>query len=107
MRKHTTKRALQAIQYHRNSLLHYEEVRRVKQLPLENQADYIQEKSLEYFEGWIVGIQAMTEHVLHTEGSYYGFHYINSKGEWLTHEKFFDIRNDPEYRSFRIEYFIK
>lgn len=107
MARKTTQRALEALDHFDNSLKHYEEVLRVKRLPLENQADFIKSKSLDYYEGWIVGILTATENLLHRCGCYHGFHYVDSKGNWLTPEEGQSIDDHPEYRNFRVKFFTK
>lgn len=108
-RKKSTKAALQMVEFFNQSLKHYEEVVKVKQLPIVNQANHIKEKSLDYYEGWIIGISIATEQVLHRENCYYGFNYVDSQGNWLSSDAAAGqyITAHPEYKSFRINYFIK
>ena len=107
MARKTTKAAQKAIHRFDEALKHYEEVIRIKALPEETQANHIREKSLDYFEGWIHGIQSMTESILHDENCYHGFHYVDSKGEWLTADGLEYITEHPEYRCFRVSYYTK
>lgn len=107
-RKKTTKKALDMVNYFNESLEHFEEVLRIKQLPLEQQANYIKEKSVEYYEGWITGIQVATEHVLHKDNCYFGFHYVDSKGGWITSsDTGQEVWEHEDYKPYRINYFTK
>jgi len=104
-RKKSTKRALEAIEYYQKQLAHMEEIIKIKSTPWEYQPSWYQEKSIEYFEGWIMGILCVVEDIIMKENSWKGFKCVNSKGEWLTVEDGKTIAENPEYRSYRVQHF--
>lgn len=106
MRK-TSKKAMAILEKFNNNLEYFEEVLRVKKLPLENQNNFIKDHSIEWFEGWISGIKSATEDFLFIDHCYHGFHYVDSLGNWLTADDGKYITDHQEYRDFRVKYFTK
>lgn len=106
MRK-TTKRALKAIDVFNENLQYFEKVMNAKKLPIENQACFVQDHSVDWFEGWISGIKAATEHILFADNCYHGFCYVDKYGNWLTVEDGQRIDDHLEYKDFRVKYFTK
>lgn len=104
-RKKSTKRALEAIAMFQEQLKHYELCIKIKSYPIESQPSWYQDKSLEYFEGWITGILSVVENIIHKENSWKGFHYVDSNGEWLSAGEYEYITKHPEYRNFRVQHF--
>lgn len=108
MRKHSTKRALEAVQQLDQDLKHVESVLRAKQLPIENQADWVKNHSEEYWLGWIHAKLGACETILHNERSYYGFGYVDQNGNMLDwFGKYKMVTDHPEYRNWRVEYYTK
>lgn len=106
MARKTTKIALDAIIRFEEAIAHFEEVLRVKQLPLENQARHIREKSIEFYEGWLSGVQMMTEFILHEQRCYHGFGYVDSNLKSLDWQGVYEhITQHPEYRKYRVHYY--
>ena len=64
-------------------------------------------KSLDWYEGWIRGAQSITESILHSERCYHGFYYVDSNGNFLTCNDGEYIHEHPEYREFRIKFYVK
>ena len=107
MARKTTVRALEAIAQYEHSLRYYEEVLRVKRLPIENQADFIKNHSLDYFQGWMDGIHTATDNLLMRSNCYYGFYYVDKEGKSLIVDGNLSVESHPDYSPIRIKYYIK
>lgn len=117
MARKTTKSALNAIKRYEEACRRVDEIFSDKKtIPAEYQADWLKDKSEEYWLGWIHGIQAATEGVLHDENCWHGFQYVDTRfqyiglyesvdGVWTKVRE--DVREHPEYENYRVSYGVK
>jgi hypothetical protein len=100
MRK-TTKAAKQAIDNHIDMLRGTEQCLRDLEIvpPIPGM------RTREFYEGWITGVQSLTEAILHQERCYRGYYYVDSAGLPLVVRNGDHITDHPEYREYRVRFF--
>jgi len=96
------------IERQENTMLHVARCLWVKaNLPLENQAEWLRNKTEAYYIGMADGVNNMLEDALHSSKEYKGFHYIHFTGackvgtpaEWvIRNDGNDDITKEPNFR---------
>ena len=106
-RKFSTKAARHAVEMHSNQLEFIEEIlARGPDARDDGQVLY-NNKSFDYWEGRLDQAVVICGSTLHFENCYYGFNYVDSKGNWLIANPDQYITKHPEYRDWRVRYYTR
>jgi hypothetical protein len=95
-----TKATIRALEVHLNTIKHCTDFLRTKEKYPENQTEYGEIHSKEYFEGMAVGINYLMECILFNNKCYGGFKYLRK--DCITPV---DTLQDPEFAEWRRSYF--
>lgn len=107
-RKKTTKAALAAIQRYNASREHFEGILKTRaKYPEDSWTEHTKKWTPEYINAYMRGFLGATEGVLHDQGCWAGFYYIDSKGEYLKFDGHLMIENHPEYRDWRVKFLVR
>ena len=107
-RKKTTKSALAAIHRFECALEHVEHILKTRaKYPEENWTEHTKKWTPEYINAYMRGFLGATECVLHDQGCWAGFYYIDSAGEHLKFDGHLMIESHPEYRDWRVKFLVR
>lgn len=107
-RKKTSKVGLDAINHYNKQLRWVQECIDAKAtLPIEEQTNYLKEKSIEYFVGFINGVVGTVGAILAADNCYYGFNYIDENNNIIYPTSTCAIANHPDYVSWRVQFIIR
>lgn len=107
MARKTTKIALVAIQQYEQTAKWITEVINLKETaPLEDQLDHIKNNPKEYWIGMAIGSRSMCESILHNQGCYHGFAYLDKSFKILVNPGK-PITEHPEYADWRVSFGAK
>lgn len=103
--------ARKLIERHQEQMLYVVDILRVKRnLPLENQMDWVKEKSEEYWIGLARGFSSALEDILHNANCYAGFGHLSTTISHDQNGKQFlkpVHPNDPDYADWCVSYYVK
>jgi hypothetical protein len=109
--KKTPKHLIDLLERHEHAVQWTNEVLAAKALPLENQAELVQQHTSEYWIARQEGFNDAVEHALMTYGCYAGFGYLAAKPQFVegTTEKFIPTIgiDDPDFQEWRRRYFAR
>lgn len=107
-RKKTTKAALAAMHRFDCALAHVEGILKTRaQYPEENWTDHTHKWTPEFIDAYMRGFLAATECVIHDQNCWAGSYYLDSKGEYLRHDGYNVIDDNPEYRNWRVKFIVR
>lgn len=106
-RKYTTAIGKNIIEHYYNQLKWVTDCIYAKSLPIENQTEYVQTRSIDYFVGVIVGTLATVDYILMRENCYYGFDYMDGDGNIIYPENGKSITEHPDYIEWRVKFIVK
>jgi hypothetical protein len=104
MARKTPAKVLEVMNYQQATMRRVDEILAAKRKASENQANWIKEKSDEYWIGLADGVNMMLEEILHAHNCYVGFQYQAATGYALESGEMHypTIRpDDPEFQGWR------
>lgn len=113
-KRKTPDHLLKMIEWQTNFMNHTDEQIRVKlEVPVENQADHIREKTVEQMIGRAEGVNTLLEHALMDWGCWAGFQYVGKPKRVYNEDSSFTVQHTvvghthPEYAEWRRIYYTR